>query len=287
MQWILQRGVLSGTPISGEVLMRFGSPPRVSPGLTICCDLSSTPHIYICQGQAVEAVEALVEESTVTATLARENCEPFSVTFSARPWWQGQLNHSRPAATDRWALSVSFQGWRGDVWYDGPLSVARGGRVYAWVAAGAPGRLLWKSEGKPEPLDVDDEALKALWNRDSGVIWLQSLATGLRLRLKLEPRQAYRLAVPTWDALSLATLVILRAAYPNHLFGVDQLPPSPQWKRLCQNLNLNLRERRTLPLLPLAGMWPSQDLSALAEFVRALQVPAPLVPAMLFRELFP
>jgi hypothetical protein len=173
---------------------------------------------------------------------------------------------------------LPFQGWWQDRWFDGPLLHFTEAGPTDIVLAGRPGQLIREGDAE-EPL----EDWGAWLRRESFASCKDSLITAYRQRYAL--RDSYGLATPAWDLRALLHLTLHRLAFPQSriFLHAEKDKVTPPWRRLCQNLNIEIpryfTEDDAIRPLPLASD------AFLQTFLIALQKQAPYVPGRLAQDL--
>lgn len=292
MKWVLQRGLCHKAPDAGTVLISWGS------------RLPSPAHPEIIvhpPGEVWSSLKGFVEKLPLKTEGVQRIChvaEGVSLILWQKPWFCDLT--LADAAGPGLRLLLPLQGWHRGLWQDGPLLMLRDERVLAAVAAGPCGRLGFDDSGR-EPLATQGSGLRLEdflheLHHARGQAWKLSLIEALGQRrpqaLMDAASGAFSLTIEAWTAKTAALLIVLRAAFPEAGFYWNEAaePPSPPWKRLCQNLDIQAPRRARERSEPLAGLsvrelWPEEDEAGFAAFLSAFQERVPLVPLHLLQAL--
>lgn len=203
------------------------------------------------------------------------------VWFGALPW--GVLPDLNELCRDAGGrdLYLPWRSWREGLWYDGPLIWVESGQVQAISLPGAPSMLVIGTA-------FHDSSGAGDWYKVRAVrAWKISLAWAMRERLQLDPTQHYRLQLDEETGSSILGLIALRLAFPKIRFCWLDRPQTfgPQWKRLAQNLNIDIwlaptqiRDCLNLPVDGLCRLWAKP---LVRNFLHELQREVPLIPGRL------
>lgn len=265
MTLLLHRGPRSAAAPEGCLLIQVGAAPLFSPGRTLSIDWSDAePRLFITEKDAVEGPFAFRADGDL-------------FRYPLRPDWVLWTGNHDPTFVPQslWTsgagVYLPLQGWRSDLWKDGPILHFSVDGPMNIVLAGRAGTLR-AEEGEAIP-DWDDFCVQ---NRLAS--WKDSLIEAYQRRWPA--REASVLDLTRWDAGTLAHLVLLRLAFPEARFFLDALPKeqSPAWRRLAQNLNIEI-PRHSLAAIP---RFAEPSAWGTDEFIRAflveLQQTSPFVP---------
>jgi|GEM_PF-3036013 hypothetical protein len=272
---ILERGSQGASAAGpGERLFRFGPPPRVSPGLTLSCHIGDRITVYQQSGAQSWVLPWEKREDGIFCRLSAEE----TIVFLQRRWGQDDLLQTLDLSSR--VYIVPFQAWWQGQWYDHDLCYFQEGRRRSWIGPGSAGRLVLTHDQGPSHVGGDQN-----WFLHRAQAWKQSLALAMRRKLGSLPG-LLQVRIIGWSARTAALLLGLRAAYPEGVIGLvpECLPPTPAWKRMCQNLDIDLRgAARQGPTIDLDGLWPTGEERLLAAFLTAFQSIAPIVPEKLLQ----
>jgi len=209
-----------------------------------------------------------------------------SVILGVNPWGVLPdiallLDQNRPRA-----FYLPYRGWHQGHWFDGPLIACERGEVKAYALPGNSRCLVDSAVSAKSDLH---EWL--LLRRALG--WKQSLALGFRQKLAFSNAAVYSIESLQATLSHTVALLGLRLAFPQVSFVCLHRPDSdqPQWKRLCQNLNIatwlapkQMEHAERLSLDDLCSAWSGP---VMHEFLWELRKHIPVFPGHLLEQLRP
>ncbi|MBC7660644.1 MAG: hypothetical protein H7249_13195 [Chitinophagaceae bacterium] len=190
------------------------------------------------------------------------------VLVSKRPWFTEGL----PRISGR-GLLLSFQGWDGDEWFDGPWGRFENGFWTDVIGPGPAFRCLF-GEGH-KALDFDPETY------GDPFAFKQSLIEAMRRRY--DPVDGALLTADPSPVLNTLNMLLFRLAFPKHTFQFQ--PANAMWRRLAQNLSV-VPVRHIPPdssVLPLTQDWGARD-AVLKLLAWQLDL-CPFIPAKLWQDM--
>ncbi len=179
---------------------------------------------------------------------------------------------------------LPYRGWHQGQWFDGPLIACERGEVKAYALPGSSSCLVDSAAGARA--DLQDWLLQ---RRALG--WKQSLALGFRQKLAFQKEALYSIESLQPTLAHTVALLGLRLAYPQVTLVCLHRPDSdqPQWKRLCQNLNIGtwlakkqVEQAVSLSLDDLCSAWSGP---VMHEFLAELHKQIPIFPGHLLQHL--
>ena len=283
----LKRGAIE-TPTDAEINLSLGvsyAPDGLTareselwPTLNIACDrdLMLSPH---CHGLTPEAAQ--------TDEILAAGCRRFilnklnlDIIAMARPW-----NDPMPWTTwlrpGRRTLVLSLLGFINEQWFDGPLAhVDQAGLMASFLPAGGSGGLLIPmavaSNHKGLPLTAKYE-LDATGDQRTH----RCLLAAMRVKYAAQQKEAmFRLSDLNKHAAVI--LVLARQALPSaQLQVVLEEKPTPQWRRLLQNLNVTISKGQADTAIDLMDAQTLVPLAYTDQLFRSLNTISDVIPRTL------
>ncbi len=227
------------------------------------------------QSLSVQALENLWQCQTPDGSLVVFGC----LAWGRLPSLELLLKQNYPRI-----YYVPLRGWYEDRWHDGPLLWIQNAEALGYVLPGAPSLLrsgpLLSGSNLPE------------WIAQKQIIgWKHSLGWAMREKFQALPDRSYLLEGLDSKASHALVLLGLRLAFPDlKMICLERpLAQGPQWKRLCQNLNIatwaapSVRQGAlAFAVEDAARFWCSTQAQT---FLASLQSHVPILPDKLWREL--
>ena len=283
----LKRGAID-TPKDAEIGLSLGVSYALDelaaresdlwPTIIFACDhdLMLSPH---CHGLTPEAVETdeILAAGCHRFTLNNLNLD---IIAMARPW-----NDPMPWTTwlrpERRTMVLSLLGFIDDQWFDGPLAhVDQAGLLASFLPAGGSGGLLIPmavaSNHKGLPLSATYE-LDATGDQRTH----RCLLAAMRIKYAAQQKEAmFRLSELSKHAAVI--LVLARQALPSaQLQVVLEEKPTPQWRRLLQNLNITLTKDKPGTAIDLMDAQNLVPLAYTDQLFRSLNTISDVIPRTL------
>jgi hypothetical protein len=283
----LKRGAIN-TPTDAEISLSLGvsyaydeltvRESDLWATLTFACDraLALSPH---CHGLTPDVVE--------TDELLAAGCRRFilknlnlDIIAMARPW-----NDPMPWTTwlrpGRRTLVLSLLGFVDDHWFDGPLAhVDQTGLLASFLPAGGSGGLLIPiavaSNHKGLPLSAT-YALDATGDQRTH----RCLLAAMRVKFAAQQKEAI-FQLSELNKHAAVILVLARQALPSaQLQVVLEEKPTPQWRRLLQNLNITLNKDTPVTAIDLMDAQTLVPLAYTDQLFRSLNTISDVIPRTL------
>lgn len=262
---LIQIGTAPAVSAGQKISVATGQTDSVATGRTISIDWTGTePQAIISDKNQIQGPFAFQADGAFfryalspefTIWTAVQNLDEFPESL----WEKGA------------GVYLPFQGWREQAWKDGPILHFQEKGPMNIVLAGRAGVL--QAEDAPVIADWKD-----FWMQERFASWKDSLMEAYRQRWS--PQKFSSLELIRWDAHTLLHLLLLRLSFPDCRFFVGSLPAeqTPGWKRLCQNLNVELPKvlPPSAPLLKEPSSWAQPEF--LRDFLIAIQKNAPFIP---------